>query len=733
MTAVPKSEACPRPRTGGGNRKPEGRTILLLLFWFLVSGFWYPVSAFAACSTPGQMTFNSDHHVMQYCDGTNWIAAGPIDPPNAGQLQITTSGLVWTYTINATSSAALSNPYKVAYDSTNKRLFVADYADNRVLVYDLSKGVSSNSLSAVAVLGQADFSGTSFNQCNCGTTTASTLYHPAGLAWDPVHSRLFVADSFNSRILVFDLSGGITNGMAASWVLGSTSFTSISGTTNQSRAGFPTGLAYDSGNQRLFVGEVTTTNRLVEYDLSGGISNGMNATHVLGQSSWSGNTASSAQAGMSSPYGVAYDSANNRLFVADSYNMRVTIFDLSGGITDGMNALYEFGQTGWGTSTIGNGQAGMHYPWDVSYDPVGQRLFVADSSNSRVLDFDLSGTISNGMNAAYELGQPSFTLAGGPMKTVYAALYDTTLGMLFVGDFQNAQVEVFPPYASCTNTTNVTNGLLAWWQLNDGTGSNALDSSGQGNVGQMGGHAGTWTAAGKFGGAISLSGSSQYLSVNNAASLSGMAALTVSAWVYVTNGTAQQAIVSKQQTAGTLSYLLDVVNNNLDFQVRNASSTLVDATASGGLIPNNTWTLITGVYDGANVSVYVNGALAGTPVALTGNVYTSTSYMEIGSLYPTGAFFAGTLDDVRVYNRALSNAEIMQLYYGTQQDGNLGYNNDHHVMQYCASGAWRAMGPAGTGGSGCTSPAGSEGRMIYNNDHNIMQYCNGTSWIGIGK
>jgi hypothetical protein len=75
----------------------------------------------------------------------------------------------------------------------------------------------------------------------------------------------------------------------------------------------------------------------------------------------------------------------------------------------------------------------------------------------------------------------------------------------------------------------------------------------------------------------------------------------------------------------------------------------------------------------------------------------------------------------------------MQLYYGTQQDGNLGYNNDHHVMQYCASGAWRAMGPAGTGGSGCTSPAGSEGRMIYNNDHNIMQYCNGTSWIGIGK
>jgi hypothetical protein len=68
--------------------------------------------------------------------------------------------------------------------------------------------------------------------------------------------------------------------------------------------------------------------------------------------------------------------------------------------------------------------------------------------------------------------------------------------------------------------------------------------------------------------------------------------------------------------------------------------------------------------------------------------------------------YVGLIDDVRIYNRALSPAEIAALYLGT----------------------------VGTiTGANCANPAAPEGTMLYNDTSNVMQYCNGTNWIGVGK
>jgi len=65
--------------------------------------------------------------------------------------------------------------------------------------------------------------------------------------------------------------------------------------------------------------------------------------------------------------------------------------------------------------------------------------------------------------------------------------------------------------------------------------------------------------------------------------------------------------------------------------------------------------------------------------------------------------------------------------------GQIIYNHDHHVPQYCNGTKWLAFTvPVPGGGAGCTSPTGEEGRIIYNTDFGAMQYCNGTSWIGFG-
>lgn len=67
------------------------------------------------------------------------------------------------------------------------------------------------------------------------------------------------------------------------------------------------------------------------------------------------------------------------------------------------------------------------------------------------------------------------------------------------------------------------------------------------------------------------------------------------------------------------------------------------------------------------------------------------------------------------------------------QEGDIIYNGDDHVAQYCNGTGWVAMGPPGDGGGGCSDPAGTAGDMIYNDDDAVLQYCEGDTWIKVGK
>ena len=71
----------------------------------------------------------------------------------------------------------------------------------------------------------------------------------------------------------------------------------------------------------------------------------------------------------------------------------------------------------------------------------------------------------------------------------------------------------------------------------------------------------------------------------------------------------------------------------------------------------NTWTHLATTYDGANLRLYVNGTLVKT-LAQTGNIAVSTGALRLGGNSIWGEWFAGTLDDVRIYNKALTAAEI---------------------------------------------------------------------------
>ncbi len=376
------------------------------------------------------------------------------------------------------SAASLHSPLGLAYDAVRNRLFVADTSNHRVLVYDLTAGITDG-MSASNVLGQSDF--VSDLPSTYGAPTASNLFNPSALGYDPTGQRLFVADEFNNRVLVYNLSGGITDGMSASNVLGEPDFTTISGGSSNMDTLFQPlpGLAYDTVHNRLFV--TTNSYRVLIFDLSGGITNGMSATNRLGGALFGGTI---NQSNLHNPGGVAYDSGNNRLFVVDNYANRVIVYDLTAGITDGMSATHVLGQAAFSDHDTHLNQNGFYTPLYISYDNTSQRLWVSDNNNARLMEFNLSSGLSDNMNAADELGQ---TTPGGiatytsnnaqnnqPLASSLNApgdvLIDPTTHRMFALDTSNARILVYNLDSQNQRLSNNANFVLGQADLTSGAG-----------------------------------------------------------------------------------------------------------------------------------------------------------------------------------------------------------------------------------------------------------------------
>ena len=298
-----------------------------------------------------------------------------------------------------------SSPQYTALDTTNHRLFVSDGSNNRVLVFNLTNSNSLSDYTADNVIGQANFTS------NSAAVTSTGLSAPRGLAYDSTANRLFVAQSSANRVTVYDLSGGITDGMAASNVLGQSLFTTSAAATTKPGLSAPLGIAYDETNFNLYVAD-SNNNRVIKYNFpSGVISDGMNASSVLGQTLYTTSAVATTQSGLSSPQdvGLGTVSGHLQLFIADQGNSRVIIHDINAGITNGQNATNVLGHTDYVTGLNGSASSLlMGLPSGVKLDASTTKLYVVDTLFSRVTIYNLSGGITNGQAAANVLGQTTF-------------------------------------------------------------------------------------------------------------------------------------------------------------------------------------------------------------------------------------------------------------------------------------------------------------------------------------
>lgn len=226
------------------------------------------------------------------------------------------------------------------------------------------------------------------------------------------------------------------------------------------------------------------------------------------------------------------------------------------------------------------------------------------------------------------------------------------------------------PLNQLAAVTGAGSGLTGWWQLSDGSGTTASDSSGNGSNGTLVGFPtdnSEWVA-GKTGTALAFDGS-DHVTLPSGAGQIGSGDFTVSLWANYTDTAPGNTYLGAVSSAASGSlgtqtgYIITYFNSSdVAFAVSNntgSSSSALDSSLSPG------WHNIIGVFqNGVSVSLYVDGVLAqnSTTGVPSGNL-TSPYQVRIGG-FAEGADspFVGDIQDVRTYNRALSSSEVGQIF-----------------------------------------------------------------------
>ena len=216
-----------------------------------------------------------------------------------------------------------------------------------------------------------------------------------------------------------------------------------------------------------------------------------------------------------------------------------------------------------------------------------------------------------------------------------------------------ALLAMFVSVAPSRQATAATPGLVAAYGFDEGSGTSVTDASGNGNNGTISNA--TWAATGKYGKALQFNGSSATVNIPDSASLHLTTGMTLEAWVNPSTVNANWRDVIYK---GNDNYYLEATSSNASKPDAGliAGGSYADAYGTAALTANS-WSYLTETYDGSNLRLYVNGTLVAT-TAHTGSITTSTNQLQIGGDSIYGQYFAGMIDEVRIYNTALTATQI---------------------------------------------------------------------------
>jgi fibronectin type 3 domain-containing protein len=307
-------------------------------------------------------------------------------------------------------------------------------------------------------------------------------------------------------------------------------------------------------------------------------------------------------------------------------------------------------------------------PTNVTATPISTTQinlsWTASSSSAGIKNYVVQRCSGAGCNNFLQVGTPTgttFNDTGLTAGTSYSYVVSA------IDNQNNTSGNSIPP-ATAITLTNSAPGLLAAYGFNEFVGTQTFDASSNGFTGTLNGT--TWTNAGKFSNALSFDGIQGFVDLGAPAPLQITGSMTLEAWTFNTSFPPADGQIIAQ------------ANDQSGWELKNSTDTGVEAFAvaiSNGTqriqrysktVPIlNTWYHVAGVYDAAAkvLHIYVNGVLDdGTLVGTVPGAQVVPSGVNLnigrrvkgGVPFTGGYYFAGTIDEVRIYNTVLTQAQI---------------------------------------------------------------------------
>ena len=338
--------------------------------------------------------------------------------------------------------------------------------------------------------------------------------------------------------------------------------------------------------------------------------------------------------------------------------------------------------------------------WNTTTVPNGTYTLTAkarDAAGNTTTSVDVIVTVNNPPDTQ----SPTISITAPPAGNVSGTINVTAtandnvgvVGVQFLLDGNNLGAEdLTSPYSVSWNTALTTNGshvltarardatgntttsssvivninnntnLVASYGFNENSGTTLTDNSGRNNHGTLV-NGPTWTSAGKYGPALVFDGNNDLVNINDDNSLDLTTGMTLEAWVNPSDLTGYKTVLCKENSTNNFIYTLSANNSTSNTTSQRPNSRMANGSANVTVtgtskLPLNTWTHIASTYDGSVFRFYVNGVQVST-TNINGTMGISTGMLRIGGTTTLGSqYFTGIIDEVRIYNRALSQAEI---------------------------------------------------------------------------
>ncbi|MFC1925132.1 LamG-like jellyroll fold domain-containing protein [Chloroflexota bacterium] len=329
----------------------------------------------------------------------------------------------------------------------------------------------------------------------------------------------------------------------------------------------------------------------------------------------------------------------------------------------------------------------MQYTWDANgnlsqredavaeetetftYDFLDRLLSASGPYTTRSYDYDEIGNIEsmNGLSYAYGARPHAVTEVG---DLTYD--YDANGNMTTRGD----QVLTWDVENRLITAGQNPDHAIARWQFNMGVGDIAADTSGNSNHGTINEVTENTWADGKVGGGLSFDGVNDYVRVTDSPSLDILTDITVEAWVLVNNVSVSDLI----EKGGADGYVLYIGSSNVFKFAKqcDGNSVAVGTTA----IDADTWYHVVGTKSGSTGRIYVNGVLEGTDTSFA-------DFADVGALTlgkGGDGYFDGLIDEVAIYDRALTSEEVEDHYRAGTVAGRWSMNEGAGFTAYDSSG-----------------------------------------------